>query len=149
MASILKVDDLRGNTSAGNITITSEGGAATMQLQQGLAKAWINYNGQGTIAVRDSLNHSSLTDNGTGNHDTSFSASFNNANYSVATNSIAEFNHARGAYGVGVAVSGAGTAILMTTSAIRLYSNYNATSTSNGASVDHNLNLLNFMGDLA
>ncbi len=40
MASILKVDDLRGNTAAGNITITSEGGAATMQLQQGVAKAW-------------------------------------------------------------------------------------------------------------
>jgi hypothetical protein len=40
MASILKVDDLRGNTSAGDITITSEGGSATMQLQQGLEKAW-------------------------------------------------------------------------------------------------------------
>ena len=36
MASILKVDDLRGNTAAGNITITSEGSSATMQLQQGL-----------------------------------------------------------------------------------------------------------------
>ena len=43
MASILKVDDLRGNTAAGNITITSEGGAATMQLQQGVAKAWITH----------------------------------------------------------------------------------------------------------
>ena len=38
MAGILKVDDLRGNTSAGDITITSEGGSATMQLQQGVLK---------------------------------------------------------------------------------------------------------------
>jgi hypothetical protein len=35
MASILKVDAMQGVTSAGDITITSEGGAATMQLQQG------------------------------------------------------------------------------------------------------------------
>ena len=41
MASILKVDDLRGNTAAGNVTITSEGGSATMQLQQGVAKFWV------------------------------------------------------------------------------------------------------------
>jgi len=132
-------------------TIETGAGAdiPTSYVVNGSAKAWINYNGQGTIAVRDSLNHSSLTDNGTGNHDTSFSASFNNANYSVATNNVAEINHARGAYGVGVAIAGSGTAILMTTSAIRLYSNYNASSTSNGGGVDHNLNLLNFMGDLA
>jgi len=43
MASILKVDDLRGNTAAGNITITGEGGAATMQLQQGVMKCWLTW----------------------------------------------------------------------------------------------------------
>jgi hypothetical protein len=37
MSTIL-VDNLTGKTSAGDITVTSEGGAATMQLQQGLAK---------------------------------------------------------------------------------------------------------------
>ena len=62
MASILKVDDLRGNTAAGDITITSEGGAATMQLQQGVAKAWVNFDASsGTPTERDSLNVSSLT----------------------------------------------------------------------------------------
>ena len=39
MASILKVDEMQGVTSAGDITITGEG-TATMQLQQGLAKCW-------------------------------------------------------------------------------------------------------------
>ena len=33
MASILKVDEMQGVTSAGNITITSEGGSATQSLQ--------------------------------------------------------------------------------------------------------------------
>jgi len=82
MASILKVDDLRGNTAAGNITITSEGGSATMQLQQGVLKQWINMDGSGTISVRDSLNNSSITDNGTGNYTvthTNFFSSANNA----------------------------------------------------------------------
>jgi len=48
----------------------------------GSAKAWVNFNGTGTIATRDSLNVSSLTDNGTGNYTVSFSNSMNNANYS-------------------------------------------------------------------
>ena len=39
MASILKVDEMQGVTSAGDITITSERRRATMQLQQGFAKA--------------------------------------------------------------------------------------------------------------
>jgi hypothetical protein len=85
MASILKVDDLRGNTSAGNITITSEGGAATMQLQQGVAKAWMNLNGTGTIATRDTLNISSVTDNGTGDYTPNLSSSMSNANYSIGS----------------------------------------------------------------
>ena len=67
MAGILKVDDLRGNTSAGDITITSEGGSATMQLQQGVIKSWVDLNGS-TFGVNDSHNVSSATDNGAGNY---------------------------------------------------------------------------------
>ena len=52
--SEIKVDTLTGKTSAGDITVTSEGGAATMQLQQGLAKVWQNLDGSGTISTRDS-----------------------------------------------------------------------------------------------
>ena len=80
MASILKVDDLRGNTAAGNITITSEGGSATMQLQQGVAKTWSNISN--SQAINDSLNLSSITDTGTGNHDLNWTNSFSNSNYS-------------------------------------------------------------------
>ena len=84
MASILKVDDLRGNTAAGNITITSEGGSATMQLQQGVAKAWATFNASGTPAFRDSFNSSTLTDNGTGNMTISFTNNFGAAyNYTA------------------------------------------------------------------
>ncbi len=66
MASILKVDDLRGNTAAGNITITSEGGSATQSLQQGVAKAWTVNASSSAGTVGDSLNNSSFSDVGTG-----------------------------------------------------------------------------------
>ena len=81
--SEIKVDSLTGKTSAGSITVTSEGGAATMQLQQGLAKSWINFNGQGTIAIRDSLGVTSITDLGTGYTRLTFISSLSGSDYSV------------------------------------------------------------------
>ena len=63
-------DKLTGKTSAGDVTITSEGGSATMQLQQGVAKAWclMEYS-SGTPTSADSFNVSSLDDDGTGDVD--------------------------------------------------------------------------------
>ena len=80
MASILKVDELQGITAAGDITVTSEGGAATQSLQQGLAKAWSNIDGTGTVSARDSLNTSSITDNATGDYSSNFTNSLENVN---------------------------------------------------------------------
>jgi hypothetical protein len=82
MSTIL-VDNLTGKTSAGSITVTSEGGAATQSLQQGLAKAWANLNGTGTIALNDSLNVSSASDISTGTYDFTFANVFNNSNWSA------------------------------------------------------------------
>ena len=80
MSTIL-VDNLTGKTSAGSITVTSEGGAATQSLQQGLAKAWHNFDGTGTVAARDSFNISSLADNGTGVYTSTYTNAFNNTTY--------------------------------------------------------------------
>jgi hypothetical protein len=66
MASILKVDAMQGVTSAGDITVTSEGGAATQSLQQGLIKAWANVSGNDSPVVDDSLNVTSISDEGSG-----------------------------------------------------------------------------------
>ena len=52
----------------------------------GSAKAWVNFNGTGTVATRDSFNVSSLTDNGTGLYTNNFSSAMGNANYSVSGN---------------------------------------------------------------
>jgi hypothetical protein len=82
MASQLKVDTLTGVTTAGSIDVTGEGNSTTTNLQQGLAKTWVNFNGTGTIAARDSFNVSGLVDNGTGDYTINFSVSMSNANYS-------------------------------------------------------------------
>ena len=80
MSEIL-VDNLTGKTSAGDITVTSEGGAATQSLQQGLAKAWVNFTSQTTTSVRDSFNHSSITDNGTGDASITITSAMANTNF--------------------------------------------------------------------
>ena len=47
------------------------------------AKAWVNFNGTGTVAIRDDFNVSSITDKGAGNYAINFTQSFSNANYSA------------------------------------------------------------------
>jgi hypothetical protein len=48
----------------------------------GSAKAWVNFNGTGTPAIRDSLNASSLTDRGTGLFDVNITSAFANTSAS-------------------------------------------------------------------
>ena len=79
--SEIKTDKLTGTSTAGSILVTGEGNSTTTNLQQGLAKTWVNIDGTGTIAARDSLNVGSLTDNGTGKYDINFTNNFGNTNY--------------------------------------------------------------------
>ena len=101
MASQLKVNTLTGVTTAGSIVVTGEGNSTTTSLQQGLAKVWVNFNGNGTIAARDSLNVSGLTDRASGKYTTTFSAAMADTNYNCpigATEGGANaFNRAGGA----------------------------------------------------
>jgi hypothetical protein len=84
MASILKVDEMQGVTSAGDITITSEGGAATQSLQQGLAKAWINMFGD-DASTRDTLNVASTSDDAVGQKTVNLTSSFSSADFATTT----------------------------------------------------------------
>jgi hypothetical protein len=46
-------------------------------------RAWVNFNGTGTVAIRESGNVSSITDNGTGNYTVDFATAMPDANYSA------------------------------------------------------------------
>jgi hypothetical protein len=47
-----------------------------------MARAWVNFNGTGTVAIRASGNVSSITDNGTGDYTVNFTTAISDANYS-------------------------------------------------------------------
>jgi hypothetical protein len=47
------------------------------------AKAWVNFNGTGTVAIRASGNVTSITDNGTGDYTVNFTNALPDANYCV------------------------------------------------------------------
>jgi hypothetical protein len=47
------------------------------------ARAWVNFNGTGTVAIRGSGNVSSITDNGTGDYTVNFTTAMPDVNYSV------------------------------------------------------------------
>lgn len=50
----------------------------------GSAKAWVNFNGTGTVAIRASYNVSSITDNGTGDYTINLTNALADANYSCS-----------------------------------------------------------------
>ena len=50
----------------------------------GSAKAWVNFNGNNTVAISASFNVSSITDNGTGDYTVNFSTAMPDANYAYA-----------------------------------------------------------------
>ena len=49
-----------------------------------LCRAWVNFNGTGTVAIRGSFNVSSITDNGTGDYTINFTTAMPDANYSIS-----------------------------------------------------------------
>jgi hypothetical protein len=63
-------------------TIQNSGGTGSPAIN-GLAQAWVNFNGTSTVAIRASLNVSSITDNGTGDYTINFTTAFSDVNYSV------------------------------------------------------------------
>lgn len=73
------MSELRANTisdAAGTGPVTLTG--------QYAAKAWVNFNGTGTLSVREDGNVSSVTDDGTGDYTINFSTAFTDSNYALA-----------------------------------------------------------------
>jgi len=111
MASELRVNTLKD--AAGNNSV------ATSVVASGSAKAWVNFNGTSTVAIRASNNVASITDNGSGDYAANFTSAITDANYAVTTGFTPYTSTNFTTYGAihGSAASGATT---KTTSAIRV-----------------------------
>ena len=73
------------STIKANDIQNASGGIPTVKSQQLIPTAWVNFDGKGTVAIRDSENVSSITDNGTGSYNVNFSTNMANTTYAVAS----------------------------------------------------------------
>ena len=71
--STLKVNNLQNASGGANST--------PAEIQSGRAKAWVNFNGGGTVAIRDSFNVSSITDHNTGQYSVTYTTAMSNDDY--------------------------------------------------------------------
>jgi hypothetical protein len=83
-----EVRDYNGNTEfyvggTGNIKFNSGYGSAATAYG---CRAWVNFNGTGTVAIRASGNVSSITDNSTGEYTVNFTTAMPDANYAFSVN---------------------------------------------------------------
>ena len=93
MSSQLNVDTIVDKAGSGgtnvkiaNTSVTvAEGGSGTTNTVQGLAKAWIRFNGTGTVAIRDSYNVSSFTESATGQYYVNLDSAMTDGNYSMVS----------------------------------------------------------------
>jgi hypothetical protein len=120
----MKVNGTSGLTFPDTTTLASAGQASV--------RAWVNFNGTGTVAIRASYNVTSITDNGTGDYTVNFTTAMPDANYSV---SYGCSMRDRGTYNDEIEFVNGET---MSTTQMRFWAN------NNGSSIDPNVVVLNF-----
>lgn len=68
-----------GAQTFGTASLAEPSGSAPLYM----CRAWVNFNGTGTVAIRASGNVSSITDNGVGDYTVNFTTAMSDANYSM------------------------------------------------------------------
>ncbi len=105
-------------------------------------KAWVNFNGTGTVAIRASYNVSSITDNGTGDYTVNFATALADANYSVGHQLAYDTGGATPTNYTALSIKQGAFATFNTTTACRVYTVYTASGT--GGPNDMEVVRLNF-----
>ena len=67
----------------------------TSYVLNGSAKAWVNFNGTGVVAIRDSQNGSSITDLAAGEYTFNFTSNMDNSNYGTNVTSASNSGYNR------------------------------------------------------
>jgi len=105
-------------------------------------KAWVNFNGTGTVAIRASFNVSSITDNGTGDYTVNFTNALADANYSFGYGLAYDTSGATPTNYTALSIKQGLFATFNTASACRVYTVYTASGT--GGPNDMEVVRLNF-----
>ena len=101
----LAFDTLQTSDSANTATSKT---LDTSYVYNGSAKVWINFNGTGTIATRDSFNVTSITDGGTGLYTVTIANDMSNDDYST-TGAAGEEDDSGGNRSLGLRARAAGS----------------------------------------
>jgi len=81
-------------------------------------RAWVNFNGTGTVAIRASGNVSSITDNGVGDYSINFTTAMPDANYSYT--GVVQYANTGAVSGQNIIFGMNDGANLVTTTAVRI-----------------------------
>ena len=99
---------------SGNLSFNSGYGSSAVAYG---CRAWVNFNGTGTVAIRASGNVSSITDNGVGDYTVNFTTAMVDANYSVSVDKGVSANRrVIASYGV----DASSNVVTPTTTAVRI-----------------------------
>jgi len=80
---------MAGKIVADTLEHSTAGSVDTQFVVNGSAKSWANFTGTGTIALTDSFNVASLSDEGTGEYETNFTNSMSNGDFAIHVTSDA------------------------------------------------------------
>lgn len=120
-------------------TVILEDASGVLQMNSGYGslapaygcRAWVNFNGTSTVAIRDSGNVSSITDNGTGDYTVNFTTAMPDANYSIVGTAQDNGSEQRGVF----STFNTATAYPLTTSTARFRVTGNSTTASDSQTV--------------
>jgi len=134
------IGNLSVTTATGNIVSSGDSGTITAGMLDGgqsgsapafAVRAWVAFNGTGTVAIRASGNVSSISDNGTGSYNVNFTTSPPDGNYAISVVG----SKSTGGISSGNSTFGCTREYLGNTGYVQVY-----TITSAGAAVDRNYN---------
>ena len=140
---------MAGKIIADTLEHSTAGSIATNYVVDGSAKSWVNFNGTGTIASRDSLNVSGLVDNAVGDYTCTYTSSMGNSDYVNSSVAMCEDANARGPFALGVRIDGTGVPTTHTTTATRYEYLYGSSAGADGGTQDTPHLYIIVHGDLA
>ena len=142
MASLVLTGDTSGQVTiaapavAGTTTLTlpATTGTVLADTTVGVCRAWVNFNGTGTVAIRASFNVTNITDNGTGDYTVNFTTAMSDANYSVVGSTVGASGTTRSGNVLGH--------YSLTTTSVGIRTQLGASDTAGGSATDLSVNTI-------
>jgi len=101
----LTLPDATGTVATAESTLTQFNASGSAPVYA--CRAWVNFQGTGTVAIRASGNVSSVTDNGTGSYTVNFTTAISDANYCASVTVLNTVSSDYGCVAVGGVTAGA------------------------------------------